>query len=504
MKNPEELKSLILSQGPTDQQRDAIFANNDEFLLRASPGSGKTWTSCRRFLWRAENRSASGGIALLSFTNTAIREFDAAAAAIGRRRFLSDPNYVGTFDAFVERFLINTLGHILTGGLKRPRLFIGPRPGDRNNSKLILWLTIKGKQCPIPAWQIAPRIEDGKLAFSGSLGYGNVALPPSEAYSKILQLLQYGYYTHAHRGMWAVLLLKHNPDIAGVLARRFPEIIVDEAQDTNIWLLHLLRYLRKAGSYITLVGDPDQCIFAFSQASASSLPELKTEWALMQMPLDKSFRCNDVIAESVRNISGNTAFIGCGAPLNQHRRSYLVADSSDSYADALAFFRSKLAEAGIQEADAAVLCRGHEQLGKIRGELRFSSFRGKTKRLASIAFRRDIEGNYAKAYDELEALLRELCDAPEVWDVLDDTPDSQEARDIRLAMWRFVRSKEGLPSVALSATVWLDAARQRLSDLLGALGVQSPVKLVLRLLSSPLCSGHACAVSHPLYLTQKR
>ena len=83
MNKLETLRDQILSQNPTDQQKDAIFAQELEFLLRASPGSGKTWTSCRRFIWRGANWShTAGGLALLSFTNAAIREFHEATIKV--------------------------------------------------------------------------------------------------------------------------------------------------------------------------------------------------------------------------------------------------------------------------------------------------------------------------------------------------------------------------------------------------------------------------------------
>lgn len=127
MSNPEILRQQILNQSPTDQQRDAIFAEELEFLLRAAPGSGKTWTSSRRFIWRGANWPYScGGLALLSFTNAAIREFQAATVEVGRRDLLSDPNYVGTFDAFVERFVLTPFGHLPFKAAKRPKLLVVP------------------------------------------------------------------------------------------------------------------------------------------------------------------------------------------------------------------------------------------------------------------------------------------------------------------------------------------------------------------------------------------
>ena len=138
MATPDQLREAILAQNPTDQQREAIFAKEVEFLLRAAPGSGKTWTSCRRFIWRAAKwPHPVGGLALLSFTNAAIREFKTATINVGRRDLLTDPNYVGTFDSFVERYILVPFAHLLTGADKRPKLFPGPRPGDEVLSNVV-------------------------------------------------------------------------------------------------------------------------------------------------------------------------------------------------------------------------------------------------------------------------------------------------------------------------------------------------------------------------------
>ena len=233
MATADQLREAILEQNPTDEQREAIFAEELEFLLRAAPGSGKTWTSCRRFIWRAANwPHAVGGLALLSFTNAAIREFKTATIDVGRRDLLSDPNYVGTFDSFVERYILAPFGHLLTGADKRPKLFPGPRPGDWNNTQLKVWRDGKGRQkIPVPAWEVIPYPEDMKLRFKSSIAFGNQ--PLAAAHKPVHRLLSLGYYTHAQRVFWACKLLIERPHIAELLARRFREIIVDEAQDTN-------------------------------------------------------------------------------------------------------------------------------------------------------------------------------------------------------------------------------------------------------------------------------
>ena len=174
-------------------KRVAIFAEELEFLLRAAPGSGKTWTSCRRFIWRAANwPHPVGGLALLSFTNAAIREFKTATTNVRRRDLLSDPNYVGTFDSFVERYILAPFGHLLTGADKRPKLFPGSRPGD-----LEQYATegVEGRQgwsgrSPVPAWEVIPYPEDMKIRFKSSIAFGNQ--PVSAATEPVHRLLSSG------------------------------------------------------------------------------------------------------------------------------------------------------------------------------------------------------------------------------------------------------------------------------------------------------------------------
>jgi len=320
MEKLDALRDQILAQNPTEQQRSAIFADELEFLLRAAPGSGKTWTSCRRFIWRGANWPYSaGGLALLSFTNTAIREFHDATIKVGMRNLLSDPNYVGTFDAFVERFILTPFGHLLAGGRKRPKLLISPRPGDWNNKKLQAWTEESGgRKRPVPAWEIIPYRENGKFAYKASRAFGGKKLQFGSSSNPVHELMARGSYTHSQRVYWALRLLIKRPHIADLIARRFPEIVVDEAQDTNVWLIIVLNFLRERGAKITLIGDPDQCIYEFSMAAATTLPELRDKWKIPEKPLSKSFRCNNEIAAAVRtrSLSTKMSHFLCGVGLS--------------------------------------------------------------------------------------------------------------------------------------------------------------------------------------------
>jgi len=477
MASADQLREAILAQKPTDQQRDAIFAEELEFLLRATPGSGKTWTSSRRFIWRAANWPHSvGGLALLSFTNAAIREFKTATINVGRRDFLSDPNYVGTFDSFVERYVLTPFGHLLTGADKRPRLFPGPRPGDWTNSQLKVWTEGKGgRKIPVPAWEVIPYPDGTTLRFKASTTFGNQ--PIAGAKDAIHELLSLGFYTHPQRVFWACKLLFKRPHIAGLLARRFPEIIIDEAQDTNAWLLILLNLLREKGAKITLIGDPDQCIFEFSMADATSLPNLKAKWSIPEKPLSQSFRCNNQIASAVRNVGGNADFTGAGDGATKWRSAFVVKETSTTFSDCLAALQSLADKAGVSMSSAAVVCRAHGQLESLRGKVNYTNLQGKTRDLAKAAFLRDSRHDYRGASQTVERIVRELTGDDPLWKRIDTDPNSRERMALALAIWKFVKSPDRLTPVSQLGDTWIPSMRTQLASLIEEIGLQCDVRI---------------------------
>ena len=473
----DQLREAILAHKPTDQQREAIFADELEFLLRAAPGSGKTWTSCRRFIWRAANWPyPAGGLALLSFTNAAIREFKTATINVGRRDLLSDPNYVGTFDSFVERYILAPFGHLLTGADKRPKLFPGPRPGDWNNKQLKVWKDGRGgRKIPVPAWEVIPYPDGTKLGFKASGSFGNQ--PISAASEPVYKLLSLGFYTHAQRIFWACELLIKRPHIAKLLAKRFREIIVDEAQDTNAWLLILLNFLRSEGAKITLVGDPDQCIFEFSMADATTLPKLKTKWSIPEKLLSQSFRCNNQIAAAVRNVGGNAYFTGAGDGANEWHRGFVVEESSKIFSDSVAAFQRLVGQAGVGINSTAVVCRAHGQLESLRGKVNYTNLKGKAKNLATAAFLRDSRHDYRGASRTVERIVRELTGDDPLWERIDTDLNSRERMAVQLAIWKFVKSPNRLTPVSQLGDTWIPSMRTQLARLIEEIGLQCDAKL---------------------------
>ena len=239
----------------------------------------------------------------------------------------------------------------------------------------------------------------------------------------------------------------------------------------------LLNLLRDKGAKITLIGDPDQCIFEFSMADATSLPYLKTQWSIPEKPLSQSFRCNNQIAAAVRNLGGNADFTGAGDGATKWHRAFVVRETSPTFSDCLAVLQRLAGNARVSINSAAVVCRGHEQLESLRGKVAYTKLKGKAKALATAAFLRDSRHDYRAASQTVEGIVRELTGDDPLWERIDADPHSRERMAVALAIWKFVKSPARLTPVSQLGETWIPSMRTQLASLIEEIGLQCDAKL---------------------------
>src|SRR5439155_10467045 len=185
-------------------------------------------------------------------------------------------------------------------------------------------------------------------------------------------------------------------------------------------------------------------------ADATSLTALRDKWNIPEKPLSQSFRCNNQIAAAAVNIAGNSFFAGCGDGKNDHHRPFVVKEPEKGFVRSVTKFQSALERAGINERDCAILCRAHHELESIRREAMYTNLQGLTKELAQASFFRDCRKDYRRALQIVERSVRSITEESGLWEKVDEQPDSDDARRVTLAIWRFVKSTAALPSVSLS------------------------------------------------------
>lgn len=110
----------------TDKQKE-ILGKRDWFVVKACPGSGKTFAVAARLAkllneWKHRHQR----IATISFTNVAWQEIKKYLTDdFGVRTPISYPHFLGTIDSFLNQYIFLPFGHLIMECDRRPEL-IGP------------------------------------------------------------------------------------------------------------------------------------------------------------------------------------------------------------------------------------------------------------------------------------------------------------------------------------------------------------------------------------------
>lgn len=281
----------------TPQQR--LLAEHDhEVFLKACPGAGKTRTIINRVVNISEGLPIRKGIAVLSFTNSAVETFVERCHLRNLDFIPKHPNFIGTFDSFIRQFLVSPSG--IQGSEARPVIV-------DSWDTLDVVVKINGSEShkyPVSLDKFNPldnQIDPTKI---GHNGLRNFVTQNRSAYITSAarfrdSLKSKGYLSAAD----ARVIVTQNLGVESwarslgvALASRFHEIIVDEAQDCNPEDITILRWLRSHGLRVTLVCDPDQAIYEFRHGDPANLQTFSDEYSSTNLlNLTGNFRSSPAI-----------------------------------------------------------------------------------------------------------------------------------------------------------------------------------------------------------------
>ncbi len=313
----------------TDEQKAVLGSDARICVVRAVPGSGKTWLVAeliRHELEKWKNRTC--GIAALSFTRVG---GDEIRRAVGRD--LDHPHFVGTIDAFLFRYVIRPfLCHWLNKFPSQPRIR-SPRliPEETGIEHWRQYGSGGSQKTTINLYGLVWVDEDDERKPNAEFKphpLQPLRPLPLNIKSKVIRdkknvWEKRGHLTHSDAAMWACYLLRSNTTIRSEIIRRFPLIIVDELQDTGYFLGKCIQsLLSEDKAHGVLVGDPDQAIFTFTGAK----PELFTQFESIKdaypFPLSDSRRCPQPVTTIASYFKESPGEIGWAA--NKNGRTFLL------------------------------------------------------------------------------------------------------------------------------------------------------------------------------------
>jgi DNA helicase-2/ATP-dependent DNA helicase PcrA len=286
-----------------EAQRDAVAADNQNMLVLAGAGSGKTRVLVHRIAWliRAENFSP-WSILAVTFTNKAAREMRSRIESMLQMPFHG--MWVGTFHGLAHRLL---KVHWSEAGLPQNFQIIDSDDQLRLVKRVCRDLGLDESRWPPKQamWYINTHKDEG-------LRSAYVEAEPGDLFAQTMLQVYRAYEIACDRaGLvdFAELLLRahelwlKSPQVLQHYQGRFRQILVDEFQDTNTVQYAWLRVLAGAHIPVVAVGDDDQSIYGWRGAKIENIQRFTEDFdATRTIRLEQNYRSTQNILQAANGV----------------------------------------------------------------------------------------------------------------------------------------------------------------------------------------------------------
>lgn len=452
----------------TLEQQAVVDAPMVPLCVIACAGSGKTKTAVHRLVQMRRNLGeARGRVALLSFSNVAVdtfrKAYDDLASSLpssaGRSRVDID-----TLDGFITTNIIRPHGHRTMKSTRAAFLVTG-------NESFLEGFRFSTSSFPQPIAALQLAIVSGEEVFFHVFADKAELVDTSTARNIVAKLGRAGAYTHELGRYWAYRALRERPELLAALVRRYRHILIDEAQDIGSVHQAILELLIRAGSCVTLIGDPNQGIYEFAGADGKFLTDYHQRAGVNQHALQRNFRSAPSIVDLANSLCGRSDLAERVAPSTPHG-AFFTGYKRDQHSQLITAFQGAMFAVGADITRSAVLCRGKGLADTLRGD-EAPAGQGLVKAFAAAAVLRDRRKDFLKAFQRVAVAVVALLDnAPHalVGQITQPSSDGAE-RELRKAIWVFTRdAATGLPSSSLVADAqWHPLLLSRIKVLLAVL-----------------------------------
>jgi superfamily I DNA/RNA helicase len=438
---------------PSDEQLEVIHAPLAPMSVVACAGSGKTFTAVHRLArMRRELGNHRGRIALLSFSNVAVETFRkeyqelALSNAAGVSHHRVD---IATLDGFITSNVLLPHAHRTMGAQQSAFLVTG-------GEAFLAGFTFRPGDYPRGIDKMQVGIDGNGVYFCYSDNDGMKRLNTGQATQLVHRLGRVGAYTHDLGRYWCHRTLAEQPNILRALARRYPHILIDEAQDIGTMHQAIIEQLIRAGSQVSLVGDPNQGIYEFAGANGALLTQYGAREGVNRLSLTKNYRSVPSVVDLANRLSARGDDADRKAPKNTHG-AFFVPYRNAEVENLVDAFQAAISDAGLMLERSAVLCRGRD-LAKRLSRNEDAPGQGTVKNLARAAILRDRHQDYFGAFKLVAGCIVGLLTDPPRGLVARITQSARYPEDsaLRRLIWTYTRIPDtGLPAAALIAdTEW--------------------------------------------------
>jgi len=228
---------IDVSNGMSAEQHAIVEAALGPLSVLACAGSGKTRTAVHRLASiRKRIGEHRGYVALLSFSNIAVTTFNTSYAELTKGMTSVAASHrirIETFDSYLTTNILRPHACRTMGCPRTPYLITGSETFLQNKEFKFWAVPADGKAFPVPSDEIESVVVrlNNQGAATFSYRRHNSLLHINNGPAVVKRLGAVGAYTHGLGQYWAYRTLVDQPAILRALTRRYPHIVIDEAQD---------------------------------------------------------------------------------------------------------------------------------------------------------------------------------------------------------------------------------------------------------------------------------
>jgi len=332
-----------------DEEGRVFIRDLDSVHLVACPGSGKTTALIAKLLILSRHLPLAGnrGICILTHTNVAVEQIRTRVGALGQSLF-SYPNFCGTFQSFVGKFLghpayVEKFGHRVArvDNEVATRELLNGNPRALRGAQAYL----DRKRLTLEGLRFNQDLEVVKYGETES--FVGTDTPTYRTVSSMkMAVLCAGVLFYDDVYVFAERHLARHPEIVEVFPKRFPYVFVDEMQDTDERQTAILdRLFANDDTALQRVGDPNQAIYHQSAVG---------EGCVWQPPagspqLSTSRRFGSSIAAVVSNLSVVSPVSVVGGANNGNIKPYLIVFADSRIEEVIPAFAKLITDRRLHE-----------------------------------------------------------------------------------------------------------------------------------------------------------
>jgi DNA helicase-2/ATP-dependent DNA helicase PcrA len=292
-------------EGLNEAQTEAVLYFGSPLLVLAGAGSGKTRVITHKIMFLVEEFGIDiDRILAITFTNKAANEMkERVKKALNLR---NEPNWITTFHSLSAKIL-RIEAHNL--GYNRDFAIY-----DEDDSKKLLKDIVEEANLDKELYK-ADRLKNIfsqiKQNFDESLlDFYEMQLPHIKSlYQKYQEALIFANAMDFDDLLLNIVkLFKENEDVRQKWQNSFDYILVDEYQDTNKIQHEILKMLVGGRDCITVVGDPQQCIYTWRGAHPENILDFENDFPGTKIiKLERNYRSTQKILSAANKVISNAS-----------------------------------------------------------------------------------------------------------------------------------------------------------------------------------------------------